>query len=61
MAILLQRLRTHGSRWGPGKVHLRDGAARPYCNPTKETYSEPVDMTVPLTCAKCIKLNGGQL
>lgn len=58
--IAQTRLRSHGSRWGPGKVHLRDGAGRPSCTPTTEIYAEPVGAEVPLTCKRCIKLNGGK-
>jgi hypothetical protein len=54
------RIRSHGSRWGPGKVHLRDGAETAACRPGQHIYAEPVDDTVPLTCIRCIKLNGGK-
>lgn len=54
------RIQSHGSRWGPGKVHLRAGAGTASCRPTEHLYAEPVGAEVPLTCKKCIKLNGGK-
>ena len=59
MGVKVGRFATHGSQWGPGKVHIRYWSRENrmwgvYCQPLgRDPYGHPVDRDTPVTCTRC--------